>query len=111
MNQARGICALLIERLTQSPPGSEVVLSTGERALVVETFPDAPQRPRVRVIESVDGERLDHPVEVDLREMAGDQPIREVCLKPLLARPSRAATAPEEVGLDPADLQPIEVAL
>jgi len=111
MRNSRGICALLIERLTQSPPGSEVVLSTGERAIVIETFPDAPQRPRVRVIESVDGERLDHPVEVDLREMAGGHPIRQVCLKPLLARPSRAAITPEEVGLEPEETVPIEVEL
>ena len=79
--------ALLIERLTQSPPGSEVTLQSGERAIVVKTFAEAPHRPLVRVFEDADGETLAEPFDVDLREdLESAQPIVEVLLKPSLAR-------------------------
>jgi hypothetical protein len=60
-----------------------VALSSGERAVVVEARPEAPDHPRVRVIRDADGKLLEEPYEVDLREAARDeQPITEVYLKP-----------------------------
>lgn len=83
MDSKRGAMRLLLRHLTSSPPGSEVALSSGERAVVVEARPDAPDHPRVRVIKDADGKLLEEPYEVDLREAAREeQPITEVYLKP-----------------------------
>ena len=87
IDSKRPAIALLIERLTQSPPGSEVTLESGERAIVVKTFPEEPRRPLVRVIEDADGRPLTDPFDLDLREdLESPQPIVEVLLKPNLAR-------------------------
>ena len=90
MDSRRPAIALLIDRLTQSPPGSEVTLHTGEKAIVVKTFDDAPRRPLVHVIEDADGHQLDEPRELDLREATDSaEPIVEICLKPSLTRERR----------------------
>ena len=83
MESKKGAMRLLLRHLTSSPPGSEVALNSGERAVVVEARPEAPDHPRVRVIRDTDGKLLDEPYEVDLREAAlEEQPITEVYLKP-----------------------------
>jgi HD-GYP domain-containing protein (c-di-GMP phosphodiesterase class II) len=83
MGSRKSAMRLLLRHLTASPPGSEVALSSGERAVVVEARPEAPDHPRVRVIRDADGKLLEEPYEVDLREAARDeQPITEVYLKP-----------------------------
>jgi HD-GYP domain-containing protein (c-di-GMP phosphodiesterase class II) len=83
MESKKGAMRLLLRHLTSSPPGSEVALNSGERAVVVEARPDAPDHPRVRVIRDADGKLLEEPYEVDLREAAREeQPITEVYLKP-----------------------------
>ena len=79
----RSAIMLLLERLTSSPPGSEVKLDSGERALVLESWPEAPHQPLVRVFLDADGNRLAEPYEVDLRDAGPDaRPIVEVFLKP-----------------------------
>ena len=89
----RPAIALLIERLTQSPPGAEVTLESGERAIVVKTFPESPHHPLVRVMEDAERQPLDEPYDLDLRDhVESAQPIVEVLLKPSLAREQ----APEE---------------
>lgn len=98
MRSRRAAIALLLERLTNSPPGSQVRLRTGERGLVLETFPDAPDRPRVRILESAAGVPVEQPYDVDLREFPpGFHPVAEVFLKPSLPRsgkpPSEAVHA------------------
>jgi HD-GYP domain-containing protein (c-di-GMP phosphodiesterase class II) len=83
MDSKKGAMRLLLRHLTASPPGSEVALSSGERAVVVEARPEAPNHPRVRVIRDADGKLLEDPYEVDLREAVRDErPITEVYLKP-----------------------------
>jgi HD-GYP domain-containing protein (c-di-GMP phosphodiesterase class II) len=83
MEGRKGAMRLLLRHLTGSPPGSEVALNSGERAVVVEARPDAPDHPRVRVIRDADGRLLDEPYEVDLLEAAREErPITEVYLKP-----------------------------
>ena len=83
MESKKGAMRLLLRHLTSSPPGYEVALNSGERAVVVEARPEAPDHPRVRVIRDADGKLLEEPYEVDLREAAREeQPITEVYLKP-----------------------------
>lgn len=83
MESRKGAMRLMLRHLTSSPPGSEVALSSGERAVVVEARPEAPNHPRVRVIRDADGKLLEEPYEVDLREAArAERPITEVYLKP-----------------------------
>ncbi|MHC4972294.1 MAG: HD-GYP domain-containing protein [Planctomycetota bacterium] len=83
MESKKGAMRLLLRHLTSSPPGSEVALNSGERAVVVEARPDEPDHPRVRVIRDADGKLLEEPYEVDLREAAREErPITEVYLKP-----------------------------
>lgn len=93
MGSKRAAIGLLLQRLTSSPPGSEVRLFSGERAVVLKTFPDAPARPLVRVVEDADGRALAEPSELDLRETAHEveKPIAEVFLKPSLVRTGRSA--------------------
>jgi len=85
MRSKRAALGLLVRRLTVAPPGSEVVLSTGEHAIVLDVHEDAPQRPLVRFVTDTDGVPLDDPFVVDLREHAsedGGSPVRKVLLKP-----------------------------
>lgn len=49
------------------PVGTEVQLSDGRRALVIEVFDDNFARPIIRVIEDIDGEPLP-PIDIDLRD-------------------------------------------
>ncbi len=85
---------LLLERLTQAPPGSEVRLSTGERAVVLKTYPSAPGHPTVRIVESPEGTPLAQSYDVDLREVAPPfgEPVTEVYLKPGLVRTARESS-------------------
>jgi HD-GYP domain-containing protein (c-di-GMP phosphodiesterase class II) len=85
MGSKRTAMGLLVRRLTVAPPGSEVVLDTGEHAIVIQTHEEAPLRPLVRFITDVKGVPLDKPFDVDLRQHVGDgarDPIRKVLLKP-----------------------------
>jgi len=70
------------KRLTASPPGSEVHLRSGERGVVVQTHEDDPKRPLVRIVEDSQGNEVDDPYELDLREHDLESPIARVCLKP-----------------------------
>jgi len=70
-------------RTTSSPPGSEVTLESGERAIVVEVFGNAPYHPRVRVVKDREGRQVAEPYLLDLREAGLDtRPITGIRLKP-----------------------------
>ena len=87
MEGRRPMIALLLRQLTTSPPGAEVTLRSGERGIVVAVHPDQPKRPMVRVIEDADGNEIEEPYALDLREAPADEnPIARVCLKPNAAR-------------------------
>ena len=72
---------LLLARLTDCPPGSDVVLSSGERARVVRTHADTPSRPVVRLLTNAVGETIESFDLVDLREEANVS-IAQVVLRP-----------------------------
>ncbi len=85
MEAKRATMGLLVRRLTLAPPGSEVVLETGEHAIVLHTHDDEPLRPLVRFITDVKGVPIDKPFDADLRQygvQGGRSPIRKVLLKP-----------------------------
>jgi hypothetical protein len=48
------------------PIGVTVKLNTGEKGVVIDINPAAPQRPVVRVLTDPDGQRVTQPYEVDL---------------------------------------------
>lgn len=56
------------------PAGNLVRLDTGEIAVVLKTYPPDPYRPRVRVLISGGGERLEPPYDLDLWSTAEGQP-------------------------------------
>ncbi len=72
--------SLLMWHLTHTPPGSHVVLSTGEKATVVTPRPDKPRSPVVRVFTDKDGEPIDEPRLTDLGETGSV--VKEVILRP-----------------------------
>jgi len=85
METKHAAMGLLVRRLTLAPPGSEVVLETGEHAIVLNTHEDEPLRPLVRFITDVKGVPLEKPFDADLRQygvQGGRSPIRKVLLKP-----------------------------
>lgn len=59
---------LLMSHLTVSPPGSEVILASGERGVVLTTRPDEPARPMVMLMTDREGHALCEPTAVDLHE-------------------------------------------
>jgi putative nucleotidyltransferase with HDIG domain len=83
MRSKRDLLRHFLHRATSSPPGSEVVLESGERAIVVDVFPDAPAHPRVRVVKDRDGRPVADPYLLDLREAGLDtRPVAQIFLKP-----------------------------
>jgi HD-GYP domain-containing protein (c-di-GMP phosphodiesterase class II) len=85
MSSKRAALGILVRRLTIAPPGSEIVLATGEHAIVIETQEHAPQRPIVKFITDENGTPLLEPFTVDLTKQddgSGPGPIRKVLLKP-----------------------------
>jgi len=73
---------LLLGRLTGSPPGSEVLLNTGERAVVVRAHEDSPKTPLVRILGDAEGAGQAESVLVDLRSDATRRFISKVFLRP-----------------------------
>jgi putative nucleotidyltransferase with HDIG domain len=67
----------LVSRFTQLlgiyPPGNLVKLSTNEVAVVLRIHAPDPYRPRVRVLFTADGARLELPFERNLWELQGDR--------------------------------------
>jgi HD-GYP domain-containing protein (c-di-GMP phosphodiesterase class II) len=83
MKSKRDILRHFVRRATNSPPGSEVALESGERAIVVEVFPDTPHHPKVRVVKDGKGRAIAEPHLLDLREAGPEtRPVTEVFLKP-----------------------------
>ena len=58
----------VIRALSVYPLNDFVVLNTGELGLVVDTNPDNPLRPSVRLLYSAKGNELDSPKVVDLAQ-------------------------------------------
>jgi putative nucleotidyltransferase with HDIG domain len=54
------------------PAGNLVRLNTGEIAVVLQVYAPDPYRPRVRVLTTAGGQRLDLPIEIDLWEPSDD---------------------------------------
>lgn len=73
---------LLLGRLTGSPPGSEVVLSSGERAVVVRAHQDAPKKPLVRILADSGGAPVEEARLVDLRSATPERVVEKVYLRP-----------------------------
>jgi HD-GYP domain-containing protein (c-di-GMP phosphodiesterase class II) len=83
MKSKRDLLRHLLRRATSSPPGAEVLLEGGERAIVVEAFENKPHHPRVRVVKDSSGVPVVEPYLLDLREAGPDaRPIQQVFLKP-----------------------------
>ena len=83
MKSRRDLLRHFVRHATSSPPGSEVALEGGERAIVVEVFADTPHHPRVRVVKDREGNTIAEPYVVDLREAGPEtRPVAQVFLKP-----------------------------
>jgi putative nucleotidyltransferase with HDIG domain len=74
------------------PPGNLVRLTTGEIAVVTNVHAPDPHRPRVRVLCSSDGTRLDLPYDRNLWEAARPGADQDAIVGPL---------DPDEYGIDP----------
>jgi putative nucleotidyltransferase with HDIG domain len=72
------------------PAGNLVRLDTGEVAVVLKVYAPDPYRPRVRVVLSREGHRLDVPHEVNLWDAVEDGP-----------RSIQAPVDPKDHGIDP----------
>lgn len=59
---------LLMSHLTVSPPGSEVILASGERGVVLTTRPEDPARPMIMLMTDREGRVLSEPIAIDLHE-------------------------------------------
>lgn len=79
---------MLVGRLTSSPPGSEVLLDSGERGIVLSPNPDHPDRPVVRITMGARGVPLREQVVVDLASPGEARFVVKVVLKPELLRRS-----------------------
>ena len=84
----------LVRRFSQLvgiyPPGNLVRLDTGEVAVVTKTYAPDPFRPRVKVLVTTAGVRIDHPYEINLWEAQDGQP-----------GSVRSPLDPAEHGIDP----------
>ncbi|MEM8883080.1 MAG: HD domain-containing phosphohydrolase [Planctomycetota bacterium] len=54
--------------LTRTPPGTRVRVGSGATGIVVDAFPENPQRPVLALVEDREGHRLPERVLIDLRE-------------------------------------------
>jgi putative nucleotidyltransferase with HDIG domain len=70
----RNLVRRFVQLLGIYPPGNLVKLSTGEVAVVLRVHAPDPHRPRVRVLFSAEGVRLDLPFERNLWELQPDRP-------------------------------------
>jgi putative nucleotidyltransferase with HDIG domain len=86
----------LVRRFTQLlgiyPPGNLVRLDDGATAVVMAVHAPEPFKPRVKVITTPKGERIDTPYEINLWEVADDAPG---------PKNVRAPLDPAEHGIDP----------
>jgi putative nucleotidyltransferase with HDIG domain len=68
----------LVKRFVQLvgiyPAGNLVRLDTGEMAVVLKTYAADPYRPRVKVLTRPDGQKLEHPYDVNLWDAREGQP-------------------------------------
>jgi len=68
MESKQAAIRMLTSHLTVSPPGSEVILASGERGVVIASREEDPVRPLVMLMTDAGGEPLDEPVAIDLHE-------------------------------------------
>ena len=64
----RRLATAMLRALSLYPIGSGVVLEDGSRGQVVESNPEAPEKPHVRLLWGPGGRRLERPRVVDLRQ-------------------------------------------
>lgn len=62
------IAKVFIQNIAPFPTGSIVSLNTGEKAVVMKVLKNFPTRPVIRIIQNSDGQRLQEPLEKDLRK-------------------------------------------
>ena len=87
MESKKTSIGVLLDRLTNAPPGSEVILNTGEHAVVVSVHADSPKRPVVQIITNHFGAALAEPLRVDLAlDDTTSRCISKVILKPATRR-------------------------
>jgi HD-GYP domain-containing protein (c-di-GMP phosphodiesterase class II) len=60
--------AIFRDNVAIYPLGLSVVVSTGERGVVVRIIPAVPQRPVVRILVDADGQKVSQPYDLDLSE-------------------------------------------
>jgi len=85
---------MLMSHLTVSPPGSEVILASGERGVVIDSREDDTTRPLVMLMTDHEGEPLDEPVAIDLHEeRAGGDSDERYVKKVILRFGGRVPTA------------------
>ena len=86
MESKHAAIQLLMSHLTVSPPGSEVILASGERGVVIDANPKDPVRPLVMLMTDADGETLPEPRTLDLHEdrneaRSGERYVKKVILR------------------------------
>ncbi len=102
METKKNAIGVLLDRLTNAPPGSEVILNTGEHAVVISVRADSPKRPVVQITTNHFGAPLAQPLRVDLaREDTGDPTSR--CISKVILKPAtRRAEAERDAAQDEA---------
>ncbi len=99
MESRRPAVGLLLHRLSIAPPGSQVVLDTGELALVLQNNPRAPRAPFVRVLADAAGNDLSTPYDLDLSAPDALRKVGRIILKPRQERaPAPSAPWPSRAG-------------
>ncbi|MGQ0613855.1 MAG: HD-GYP domain-containing protein [Planctomycetaceae bacterium] len=93
MESRRPAVGLLLHRLSCAPPGSQVVLDSGERAFVLQVNPGAPRAPFVRVVADAEGDDLSTPYDLDLSAPGALRKVTRVILKPGQERATATSTA------------------
>jgi putative nucleotidyltransferase with HDIG domain len=86
MKSKRPAIHMLMSHLTVSPPGSEVILASGERGVVIESHEADPVRPLILLMTDTAGEPLAEPAAVDLHEEWGAGGSRERYVQKVILR-------------------------
>jgi len=83
MQSKRDAIQTFLADLTPTPPGSLVRVRSGALGVVLDVNPDAPDRPRVALLQDGSGRDLDRPIVIDLLDDTdGNQSIVETLLRP-----------------------------
>ena len=86
MASKRAAIQMLMSHLTVSPPGSEVILASGERGVVIDSHESDPVRPLVMLMTNPQGEALEEPMTVDLHDDWNEGGSRERYVQKVILR-------------------------